>query len=58
MKKAKVFINAKINLTLDVQKKAGDYHQIESLVLPISIGDYIKVSKRADNKIHPRIYRN
>ena len=51
MKKAKVFINAKINLTLDVQKKAGDYHQIESLVLPISIGDYIKVSKRADNKI-------
>lgn len=48
MKKIKVKIPAKINLTLDVIDKKKGYHEIKSLVAPINIYDEITVKRRTD----------
>ncbi|MBR2614755.1 MAG: 4-(cytidine 5'-diphospho)-2-C-methyl-D-erythritol kinase [Clostridia bacterium] len=44
-------IPAKINLTLDVKGKIGDYHEIESLVVSVDIFDTVILKKRKDNEI-------
>lgn len=51
MKKVKVKIPAKVNLTLDVVGTQGNYHEIASLVASVNVYDVITVEKRADNKI-------
>lgn len=51
MKKIKVKIPAKINLTLDVSGSNGGYHEINSLVSPVSVYDVITVRKRKDGLI-------
>jgi len=51
MKKAKVKIPAKINLTLDVFEKKDGYHEIKSLVASVSVFDEITVRLRSDGKI-------
>ena len=51
MKRAKVKIPAKINLTLDVLGIKDGYHQISSLVTSIDIFDTIIVKARKDDKI-------
>ena len=48
MKKTKVKVPAKINLTLDVLGKNDGYHTLESLVCSINLYDLITVSKRKD----------
>lgn len=49
--KAKLKIPAKINLTLDVKKTDGEYHQIRSLVCSVDIYDTIILKKRKDDLI-------
>ncbi|MBE5756936.1 MAG: 4-(cytidine 5'-diphospho)-2-C-methyl-D-erythritol kinase [Clostridiales bacterium] len=44
-------IPAKINLTLDVKGKIGDYHEIESLVVSIDLFDTVVLKKRKDNEV-------
>ena len=51
MKKTTVKIPAKINLTLDVGKKEGEFHKIESLVASCNLYDAITVSKRNDKNV-------
>lgn len=51
MKKIKLKIPAKINLTLDVVGTEGNYHEIKSLVTSVNVYDEITLEKRADNKI-------
>lgn len=51
MKRAKVKIPAKINLTLDVEGVENDYHKIKSLVSNVNIFDTIYIKKRKDNNI-------
>ena len=49
--KIKVKSYAKINLTLDVGAKNGDFHPIDSLVTTVDICDEIAVSRRKDDEI-------
>ena len=51
MSKVKVKANAKLNLTIDVLARNGDFHDISSLVAEISLGDEITVKPRKDDKI-------
>lgn len=51
MKKTKVKIPAKINLTLDVFQGDNNFHNIESLVASINLFDAITLTKRKDNKV-------
>lgn len=51
MRKIKIKIPAKINLTLDVLGVKDGYHEIESLVASISIYDTITVRPRKENVI-------
>lgn len=51
MKKIKKSVPAKLNLTLDVFEKSGNFHQIESLVASIDVCDTIIANKRKDGKI-------
>ena len=51
MKKITVKIPAKINLTLDVGKREGEFHKIESLVASCNLYDAITVCKRKDNLV-------
>ena len=51
MKKVKVKIPAKINLTLDITGVKDGYHVIESLVASIDMFDVIRVKKRKENRI-------
>lgn len=51
MKKVKVKIPAKINLTLDVFEKSGGFHEINSLVASINVFDEITLKKRNDKKV-------
>ena len=51
MKKTKVKIPAKLNLTLNVLGLEAGYHQIESLVCSISLYDTITVKSRSDGSI-------
>lgn len=51
MKKVKVKIPAKINLTLDVLNASGGYHNINSFVCSINVYDVITVKKRKDGLI-------
>ena len=54
MKKIKLKIPAKLNLTLDVLGKKGNYHLIESLVTSVDIYDEIIIKKRKDKQV--RLY--
>ena len=54
MKKAKVKIPAKINLTLDIQGVLDGYHILESLVASIDLFDEISVKPRKDDIISVR----
>lgn len=49
-----VKINAygKLNLTLDVLGKTGNFHEIDSLVTTVDLSDKVRVSARKDGKIH------
>lgn len=49
MRKVKIKIPAKINLTLDVLGTKNGYHEIESLVASVNIYDTITVKKRREN---------
>lgn len=51
MKKIKVKIPAKINLTLDVVGASDGFHNIKSLVASINLFDAITLSKRNDDNI-------
>lgn len=51
MKKIKLKIPAKINLTLDVLGINGNFHDIKSLVASIDVYDQITLKERADDKI-------
>ena len=51
MKKIKLKIPAKVNLTLDVVGEKDKYHEINSLVTSVSVYDVITLEKRTDNQI-------
>ena len=51
MKKVKVKIPAKINITLDVLGVSEGFHQIKSLVTSIALYDTVTVYKRKDYKV-------
>lgn len=51
MKRITQKINGKINLTLDVVGKDGEFHAIDSLVASIGLVDAITLIKRDDKKI-------
>ncbi len=51
MKKVKVKIPAKINLTLDVTGRKNGYHTLDSLFLSVSVYDEITLTKRKDRAI-------
>ena len=51
MKKVKINVPAKVNLTLDVLGASGGYHQIKSLVSSVSVFDTITLTKREDHRI-------
>ncbi len=51
MRKIKVKIPAKINLTLDVIGTEGKFHQIKSLVASVNVYDVITLERRKDNQI-------
>ena len=51
MKKVKVKIPAKINLTLDITGVKDGYHVIESLVASVNVFDEITVKKRKENYV-------
>ena len=52
MKKVKVKIPAKINLTLDILGVKDGYHVLESLVASIDLFDTVVAKKRSDSKIN------
>ncbi len=49
--KIKRKIGAKLNLTLDIVGHKGNFHQLKSLVVELSLKDFICVKKRKDDKI-------
>ena len=51
MKKVKVKIPAKINLTLDIEGAKSGYHLLESLVASVDIYDVVTVKARRENVI-------
>ena len=51
MKKAKLKVPAKINLTLDIEGVKDGYHMLESLVSSVDIFDKVCVKARKDNLI-------
>ena len=51
MKKAKIKVPAKINLTLDIEGVKDGYHILESLVASVDIFDTVCVKARKDNLI-------
>lgn len=51
MKKVKIKVPAKVNLTLDVLGLDGGYHSLKSLVASVSVFDTITVKSRRDGKI-------
>lgn len=51
MKKLKLRVPAKINLTLDVLGVNGNYHDIKSLVASVDVYDEIILKARSDGKI-------
>ena len=51
MKKVKIQIPAKVNLTLDILGVKDGYHQLESLVSSVSVYDTIILKKRKDNNV-------
>lgn len=51
MRKVKVKIPAKINLTLDIKGERNGYHVLESLVVSVDVYDTIKISQRRENVI-------
>ncbi len=51
MKKITLKTYAKVNLTLDILGKCGEYHTLKSLISPINLYDVITVTKRKDKKI-------
>ena len=52
MKKVKVKIPAKINLTLDILGVKDGFHVLESLVASIDLFDTVVAKKRSDGEIH------
>ncbi len=51
MKKVKVKIPAKVNLTLDVTGRENGYHTLDSLFLSVSVYDEVTLTKRKDRAI-------
>lgn len=51
MKKVKIKIPAKVNLTLDITGAKDGYHQIESLVASVGIYDRVVLTKRKDKRV-------
>ena len=52
MKKVKVKIPAKINLTLDIEGVSGGYHLLQSLVVSVNIFDTVRIKARKDSDIN------
>lgn len=52
MKTVKINAPAKINLTLEIVGKSGNYHMLDSVVSTINLFDVITVSTRKDDKIN------
>ncbi len=52
MKKVKIKIPAKINLTLDVEGVSGGYHLLQSLVASVNVFDVVRAKARKDNEIN------
>lgn len=51
MKKVKIKIPAKINLTLDVTGENNGYHNLDSLFISVNLYDTVTAKKRKDDKI-------
>lgn len=51
MKKVKIRIPAKLNLTLDVTGRENGYHNLDSLFLSVNVFDEITVIKRKDEAV-------
>ena len=51
MKKVKISIPAKVNLTLDILGVCDGYHNIESLVTSVNIYDKVILTKRTDKQV-------
>lgn len=51
MRKIKIHIPAKVNLTLDILGVKDGYHQLKSLVSSVSVYDTIILKKREDNNL-------
>ena len=47
--KVKVF--AKLNITLNVGKKQGDFHKVNSVAVSVDIFDTVSVTPRQDNQV-------
>lgn len=52
----KLDAHAKLNLTLDVLGKSGEYHLIDSLVTTVNLSDRIVVKRRKDSLISVRMH--
>lgn len=51
MKRVKLNAYGKLNLTLDILGKTGEYHEIDSLVTSVDLFDKIEVVKRRDSLV-------
>lgn len=58
MKKSKIKIPAKINLSLDVLGVTGNFHDIKSLVTSVDVYDQITAQKRTDKRITLKVEGN
>lgn len=56
MKKVKIRIPAKLNLTLDVTGRENGYHNLDSLFLSVNVFDEITVTKRKDEAVRLSFY--
>lgn len=52
MKKVKIKIPAKINLTLDIEGVKDGYHMLQSLVVSVNVFDVVLAKARKDNQIN------
>jgi 4-diphosphocytidyl-2-C-methyl-D-erythritol kinase len=51
MQNIRLFAPAKVNLSLNILGKSRGYHLLDSIMLTVSCGDTVSISKRTDNKI-------
>ena len=54
----KVKVYAKLNLTLNVGAKLGEFHPIDSVATSVDVCDVVKVTERTDRQIHVNVVFN